>query len=328
MTALMRIIALVSGRIFAGPELNRNEEYINCCLNFGVEAYNIIPAMRKYPVFLRPLAQYWVKECQKPLEAIAKMKRLIAPVIAARTAEKGPKPHDMMTWIMENSPSGKATDLEWQAKYQLQIATAAMHTTSNTLTHIFFDLAAHPEYLPVLREEILATTAADPLGVLSKTSLPLLKKMDSFIKESQRMNPFSSTGFSRKILKPTRLSDGLLLPSGITVTTPVSQISMDPDIYSNPEVFDGLRFFKMRKKRGEENKWQYVTTSKESLNWGSGVHACPGRFFAANEIKCIVMYLIMNYDVMLEEGKGRPKNIWTEGGMIPDITGKVLLKKR
>src|ERR1700710_1119737 len=128
----MRVIALVSGRIFAGPDLNRNEDYIRCTVMFAVEAYPIIDAMRKYPKFLRPLAQYWIPECRKPEENIRTMMKLLKPVIRNRI-ESGERPLDMLTWVMENCPSGKATDLRWQAMYQLQIATAAMHTTSITI---------------------------------------------------------------------------------------------------------------------------------------------------------------------------------------------------
>lgn len=149
MAGLMRIIALVSGRIFIGPELNRNEEYLDCALNFAVQGFSVIPVMRKYPPWLRPLASLWVAECRRPEASIETMKRLLAPVLAARLASD-PRRSDMLTWILANSPPGRATDLTWQAMYQLQIATAAMHTTSNTMTHIFFDLAAHPEYLEPL----------------------------------------------------------------------------------------------------------------------------------------------------------------------------------
>lgn len=329
MTALMRIIAFVSGRIFIGPELNRSETYLGTTLHFGIEGYAVIPKMRPYPRILRPLAQYWVKECRRPEHSISVMENLLRPVIKARVRlSEQERPKDMMTWIMSNCPKGKEGNLSWQALYQLQIAAAAMHTTSNTMTHIFFDLAAHPEYLDPLRAEIKQVISEEPDGVLSKTAMPKLKKLDSFMKESQRMNPFSSTGFSRKILKSTHLHDGTIFPPGITVTVPVSQISMDPSIYADPETFDGFRFAKLREKKGDESKWQYVSTNKDSLNWGHGVHACPGRFFASNEIKVILCHLILNYDIKLQDGEGRPKNIFTEGGMIPDMKGKVLLKKR
>jgi len=48
---------------------------------------------------------------------------------------------------------------------------------------------------------------------------------------------------------------------------------------------------------------QFVSVSPSSLTFGLGRHACPGRFFAANEIKMICAVLLMNYDVALPEGE-------------------------
>lgn len=48
-----------------------------------------------------------------------------------------------------------------------------------------------------------------------------------------------------------------------------------------PSEFDGFRFYNLRKMPGKENKQLFVTVSPESLTFGYGNHACPGRFFAA-----------------------------------------------
>ena len=47
---------------------------------------------------------------------------------------------------------------------------------------------------------------------------------------------------------------------------------------------------------GKENKHLFVTSSAESLTWGYGVHACPGRFFADNELKVILIELLRKWD--------------------------------
>lgn len=55
---------------------------------------------------------------------------------------------------------------------------------------------------------------------------------------------------------------------------------------------------------------QMVTVSPSNLTFGYGRHACPGRFFAANEIKMIVGRALLNYDIALPEGaKERYQNI-------------------
>ena len=61
-----------------------------------------------------------------------------------------------------------------------------------TLSNVLYDLAAHPEYAIVLRDEIERISAEEPGGKLRKKTMPKLKKLDSFIKESQRVNPLGS----------------------------------------------------------------------------------------------------------------------------------------
>jgi cytochrome P450 len=71
---------------------------------------------------------------------------------------------------------------------------AAIHTTTMGMTNILYDLAAHPEWADVLREEIQRVSAEEPNGKLRKKTMPKLRKLDSFIKESQRVHPLGSGG--------------------------------------------------------------------------------------------------------------------------------------
>jgi hypothetical protein len=52
-----------------------------------------------------------------------------------------------------------------------------------------YDLIAYQEYIQPLRDEIVAVVKED--GSLKKTSLTKLKLLDSFMKETQRLNPVS-----------------------------------------------------------------------------------------------------------------------------------------
>lgn len=51
------------------------------------------------------------------------------------------------------------------------------------------DLAARPKYIEALREEIAANLPENTQ--ITKQILTKLRKMDSFLKESQRMNPLN-----------------------------------------------------------------------------------------------------------------------------------------
>jgi hypothetical protein len=55
----------------------------------------------------------------------------------------------------------------------------------------------------------------------------------------------------------------------------------------------------------------------------------PGRFFAANEIKAMLCYLVMNYDVKLPgDAVEKPPNRYIGGSVIPSSADQILIRKR
>ncbi|KAJ8132212.1 hypothetical protein O1611_g1406 [Lasiodiplodia mahajangana] len=65
---------------------------------------------------------------------------------------------------------------------------------------------------------------------------------------------------------------------------------------------------------------------------GHGKHACPGRFLVDFELKMIIAYVLMNYDVEFPpEYKGkRPQNHWLTDACFPpeDVRIRVRRKER
>jgi cytochrome P450 len=99
----------------------------------------------------------------------------------------------------------------------------------------------------------------------------------------------------RLALEDITLEDGTFIPKGHQLS--VSCHSMrDNAIYKNASSWDGYRFYRQREQPGMENKAQLSSTSPEHMGFGYGVHACPGRFFAANEVKIIMIYLLLQYE--------------------------------
>jgi cytochrome P450 len=97
----------------------------------------------------------------------------------------------------------------------------------------------------------------------------------------------------------------------------------------DPATFDPFRYSKLRDSNIEHaNKYQFATTESSSLHFGHGKFACPGRFFASNEIKLIMSRLLLAYDFKFPEGKGRPVNISADENLYPDPEAMVLIRKR
>jgi cytochrome P450 len=92
------------------------------------------------------------------------------------------------------------------------------------------------------------------------------------------------------------------------VEIPAVAVSFDPDLFEAPEQFQALRFYNLRqqakaKKSVEGDALnQFVSVNASSLTFGYGRHACPGRFFAANEIKMIIAHTLLRYDMRLVDG--------------------------
>lgn len=68
----------------------------------------------------------------------------------------------------------------------------------------------------------------------------------------------------------------------------------------------------MREVQGQENRHQFSQTGPDNINFGHGPMACPGRFFASAEVKCIIIEILRRYDVALGpngEGAGGQGNL-------------------
>lgn len=105
------------------------------------------------------------------------------------------------------------------------------------------------------------------------------------------------------------------------------------DREKDADVFDPFRFERLRNdaSRPENvNRFQFATTDSSTLHFGHGKYACPGRFFASNEIKVILCHLLLRYDFKFPEDRNqaRPANWSYEEAFYPDPTIPVLMRQR
>lgn len=314
MDSLRDVVTQVSTRIFLGPELCQNKEWIANTQGYTASVFHAVRVIRRWPEWSRKYVQWFLKDCAKIRRQVKRAEEIIEPVIAKRLeaialAEKGlgEMPNDAITW-MHQVATGKGKDYHG-AHIQLSLSMASVHTTSDLTSQILLQLCRHPEWIePMLKE----SQEVRGEGGWEKTSLYRMKLADSVMKETQRMKPLGSreSGFALAYSLPkltnivlshryanedVTLSDGTFIPKGAIIGTNMSRM-WDPEFYSNPAEWRPDRYLKQREEPGKEHSSQFVTATMESLGFGIGSHACPGRFFASSKIKLLLAHILQNYE--------------------------------
>ncbi|KAF3483150.1 uncharacterized protein GIQ15_02474 [Arthroderma uncinatum] len=307
---MVKLVPLHIGRTFIGPPLSRDQEWIDLTLDYAISTVTIAAKMSSTHWSLRPFKALSLPEIGKMSRQFKQASKLLAPILEARLQDDE-APDDLMQWIIKNYPAQK----------------------NDLLIHFFFDLLAHPEYIEPLRAEI--QTVFDSCGGnWTQTALSDLRKCDSFLKESQRLNPIGIVSVSRFALSSFQLPDGTTVPAGTSVSAPSMTVNTDPSIWADPALFDGYRFERLRQIKGSEQKYQFSSISSTELNWGYGTHSCPGRHFASNQVKILIAALLMKYDFRFDQDKSesdtpkRPPNVLDGVRIMPNPQAKVMIRSR
>ncbi|CAO2651171.1 Nn.00g094680.m01.CDS01 [Neocucurbitaria sp. VM-36] len=329
---LVEIVAKVSGRVFVGPDLCQDPEYLDSGSNYTIDLMTAVQAIKRTRPYLRPFLAPRLPEVRQLRERERRAAEYLQPIVRERMeAQKNDpnwqQPDDMMQWMMNRSQG--VNSVAQIAKMQLGLIFAAIHTTTLTTTNILYTLAVTPEYIQPLREEIRAVIAENG-GTITTRALQQMAKLDSYMKEVMRFYPPGVTTFGRRVLKGITLSNGQYIPAGVVIEVPSTAIYADPTHYPDSTTFDGFRHYKLRRSGTslDHARNQFVTTNETNLAFGYGRHACPGRFFAANEIKMILARLILKYDIKMPDG-GTERHAQIEIGRssMPN-PGKTLMFKK
>ncbi|KAG6040945.1 hypothetical protein E4U41_006536 [Claviceps citrina] len=295
----MDIIARISSRIYLGDQLSRNEDWIQITKTYTACFYTASTKLRLFPRPLRLFAHWFLPECRKLREERDRARKIITPLIECRRglrkreiAAGNPVTsyNDAIDWAeQEAAISGSRFD---PVIFQLTLSLLAIHTTFDLLQQTMTELAQHPEFIKPLREEVEQILET---GGWKKTSIFKMKLLDSAIKEAQRLKPGSIVTMRRYVLEDMQLSNGLVLKKGTRLNIDNQRLT-DPEFYDQPDVYNPFRFCNMRSQPGKDHVAQLVSTSPNHLGFGHGEHSCPGRFFAANEIKVALCHILAKYD--------------------------------
>ncbi|KAJ8508407.1 hypothetical protein ONZ45_g9315 [Pleurotus djamor] len=306
----------------------RDPDYRDLNIEFATQVFAVGQFLSSIPLIFRPI----IGPLLSPMpRAIKRARKHLVPLIAQRMkddAELGihreDRPNDLLSWLSDAAPE-EEKNVTAYIKRVLLVNLAAIHTTSNTFTQALLQLAGRPEYIQPIREEVESVIEEEGW---SKAAMGKLRKLDSFLRECIRWEGFSALSLGRIVRKPGGFyfSDGTHVPQGTFVAFSAWDTHHSEENYVKPLEFNGFRFSDMRELEGESTRHQVVDTSPEYVVFGHGRHACPGRFFAANEIKAMFAHILLNYDIKLEDEI--PPTKWFKQYIVLDKGEGVMFRRR
>lgn len=321
----------------------RDEKYIENATGFAEDIAYSSTILRLFPGSLRSLASMFVTKANR--KHALEFTQILTPEIQRRqqqSADVGPVDdaqqddgaaeagnprgkNDFLQWLLTRSLTKShtrpdETDPDIICARLLHINFASVHTTSFIASNALLDILAAPTSQGVL--EKLETEARESMENVeldsdakvrnwARNSLPKMKYLDSALRESSRRASIIGVGVNHKVVAKGGVTtpDGTFLPEGSLVAVHSWGVHNDGDLYDGPGEYRPFRFV--------EGTEQFTATGPTYLGFGHGKHACPGRFFAANELKLLIAYLLVNYDIQMVMEGGVGGN-WNGKGHRPE----------
>ncbi|KAL0766919.1 hypothetical protein CaCOL14_010490 [Colletotrichum acutatum] len=329
---MLRMLGILTARVMIDSDAPHNETWVTLTTEYLHAGVRHAHALKFWPPILRPLVHRFVSGYAEVQRQLNLGRSIVVDAIRKidereKIGVPEPQPTSVLYHMSRKAPGTSSAVIDMHLKEQLNLAVGGIHTTSAVLTQTLFELSAHPEYIPELRKEVVDTLVKFE-GAFSKAALWDMHKLDSFIRETHRLNSPNLTTLQRRAIQDVTLSDGTFIPNGTKLEFPTFAIHRDSEFFDNAPDFDGFRFLKLRQEDDKEGgKHHYVSARRDMLGWGLGKTACPGRFLADVEIKLIVAFILMNYDIKNPDGQGRHAHVHFENQVFPDPVNPVLMKK-
>ena len=203
------MVASVNASAFVGRELGTDQKWIRAVDRMPMAVAIPTIVLSYLPALLRPVAKPFLFF---PLKVTRwNIKRMLRPVLEkdireyeSSTDKKdllGPKKQgkvQLTGWLLARY-KGKL-DIDVLVQDYITLSFESTPSTASTLFFVVCELAADPALQDVLRQEL--QEQADH-GRLPRTHLNELRKMDSVMRESARVNPFSYRKSSQSNPSPT-----------------------------------------------------------------------------------------------------------------------------
>ncbi|KAG6319370.1 hypothetical protein E4U22_004623 [Claviceps purpurea] len=324
---VLRLSTRAAARLFVSEPICRDQDFLNSSASYSRNIFDTISTSRSLGHVITPYLGRWIPSIQAAQQQFQRIQKMLCSEVDRRRENPEDSARDdFLQWCMELARTEDEAHAASVAHRTLGILSmAVVHTTAMASTHILFDLISDEDLKEKLREEQNQILKQGWKNITQQAMLSM-RKLDSLMRESQRINPVGEFTFRRIVRQPITLSDGFQLHPGQQIAIAAKCINSDRDLIPDADVFKPLRWTE----QDGTVPTTFSNSSASNLNFGLGRYACPGRFMAAYLIKAIVSRLLIDYDFKLQGdcASGRPPNLVHGDKLLPNRTATILLRRR
>ncbi|XP_058800198.1 cytochrome P450 6a2-like [Phymastichus coffea] len=173
--------------------------------------------------------------------------------------------------------------------------SAGQETTSSAISCCLYELALNPDIQQELFNEI--NKVHNNPGDLTYEKLFGMQYLDMVFQETLRKYPGSSI-LNRIAVEDFKIPNSdFIIEKGMRIVIPITGLHMDPDIYSEPEKFNPIRFTPENK--AKRHNFSYVP-------FGEGPRQCIGKRLGSLKPKIALFYMLLNYEFSVCEKTSIP----------------------
>ncbi|KAH0490122.1 hypothetical protein TgHK011_001605 [Trichoderma gracile] len=343
---IWHLVHLVAASFLIGPHFSRNPEYMAYIEDYCLNVPHFVHLYFWVPAPLRKLFWYFSPWGFRVRRVIKRLKAFIIPEIKQTIMDWRANEHDrsqnkytlLRAMLDLKEERGQITrdatamtreEEERQIKiFSDEVVFTAFDSAGPVaclVTQLLFESIQDPSLTEALRAEI-SKALADNGGEWSMQAMSSLPRLESFTRETLRVDGPTLFSVTRSILKPFQLKSGLVLRPGNIISTPSWMIHNDEDNYPNAKEFNPYRFYD---EATNTVTTKATTASNTFLAYGYGSQMCPGRYLGVRMTQIIFAKLLMRYDATFEGGtRTKPENIVMPGQVLPSYYSKIVLKLR
>ncbi|PTB62203.1 cytochrome P450 [Trichoderma citrinoviride] len=343
---IWHLVHLVAASFLIGPHFSRNPEYMAYIEDYCLNVPHFVHLYFWVPAPLRRLFWYFSPWGFRVRRVIRHLKSFIIPEIRRtittwRLTERdySPDKYTLLRAMLDlkeerGQITREATAMtRREEERQINIFSDEVVFTAFDsagpvaclVTQLLFESIRDPSLTEALRAEI-AKALAENGGEWSVQMMSSLPRLESFTRETLRVDGPTLFSVTRSILKPFQLKSGLVLRPGNIISSPSWMIHNDEDNYPNAKEFNPYRFYD---ETTNTVTTKATTASNTFLAYGYGSQMCPGRYLGVRMTQIIFAKLLMRYDATFEGGRRtKPENIVMPGQVLPSYYSKIVLKLR